>query len=148
MNSDIPDAAQAAADRYIIEDLPKRYAHGIDARDWDAVDACFSPKAVVQGTRHSGDYLDYIGVLRPNVERFQTTMHFIGSQLTDFTSDDSAHLVTYGIAFHLGSDGEDFVTGVRYIDEVERDSARWWITRRTVQSVWLRPLSGEVRHLL
>jgi hypothetical protein len=147
MVSATPDTVQLLADRFLIEDLPKRYAHGIDARDWDAVDACFSPKAIVQGTRHTGQYPEYIADLRPGVEKYQTTMHFFGNQLTDFTGADSAHLVTYGVAFHLGSDGEDFVIGVRYIDDVEREGDRWWITKRIVKGVWHRPLAGEIRGL-
>ena len=74
-------------------------------------------------------------------------MHFFGNQLTDFTGADRAHVVTYGVAFHLGSDGEDFVVAVRYIDDVERESNRWWITRRIVQGVWHRPLAGKIGNL-
>ena len=141
------NASEKAIDRMEIEDLARRYAHGIDARDWDSVDACFSPTAVVRGTTFSGPYPEYMGSLRGAVESYRTTMHFFGNQLTEIGAD-TGHCVTYGIAYHLGSGtGSDFVIGVRYRDDVARADGRWLISARVVEGVWRQPLGADVAEL-
>ena len=128
------------ADRMEIEDLARRYAHGIDGRQWDQVDSCFLPTAEVRGTAYSGPYPEYMGSLRGAVESYRTTMHFFGNQLTE-VAGDTGHCVTYGIAYHLGSGtGSDFVIGVRYTDDVVRTDGRWVISGRVVEGVWRQPL--------
>ena len=139
--------AEQAIDRMAIEDLARRYAHGIDARDWDRVNSCFSPTALVRGTSFSGPYPEYMGSLRGAVESYRTTMHFFGNQLTEVTGD-TGHCVTYGIAYHLGSGtGSDFVIGVRYRDDVARQDDRWLINGRVVEGVWRQPLGADMVEL-
>jgi hypothetical protein len=140
-------SAEKAIDRMEIEDLARRYAHGIDARDWDRVDSCFSPTAAVRGTTYSGPYPEYMGSLRKAVESYRTTMHFFGNQLTE-VSADTGHCVTYGIAYHLGSGtGSDFVIGVRYRDDVVREDGQWLISGRVVEGIWRQPLGADVAEL-
>lgn len=141
-------ASRYLLDRVQIEDLAKRYAHAIDARDWAGVDACFEPTAVVQGTQSSGPYPQYIAALRAGVETYRTTMHFFGNQLCD-VAGDTGHLVTYGIAYHLGNTGggEDFVIGVRYTDEVGRAEDGWRITARAVHGIWRRVVGDDTQDL-
>ena len=135
------------ADRMEIEDLARRYAHGIDGRNWKQVASCFSPAAEVRGTTYSGPYPEYMGSLRVAVETYRTTMHFFGNQLTE-VSGDTGHCVTYGIAYHLGSGtGSDFVIGVRYTDDVVRADGRWVISGRVVEGIWRQPLGPEVTAL-
>jgi hypothetical protein len=144
--SEINSAGKAAV-RMEIEDLARRYAHGIDARKWDQVDSCFSPMATVRGTTFSGRYPEYISSLRGAVEGYRTTMHFFGNQLTEATAS-TGHCVTYGIAYHLGSGtGSDFVIGVRYLDDVACEDGRWLIQHRVVEGIWRQPLGAEVAEL-
>ena len=139
--------ADKTTDRMEIEDLARRYAHGIDGRNWKQVDSCFSPAAEVRGTTYSGPYPEYMGSLRVAVETYRTTMHFFGNQLTE-VSGDTGHCVTYGIAYHLGSGtGRDFVIGVRYTDDVTRTNGRWVISGRGVEGIWRQPLGPEVTAL-
>jgi SnoaL-like domain len=141
------NSGEKTIDRMEIEDLARRYAHGIDARAWDRVDACFSPTASVRGTTFSGAYPEYIGSLRGAVESYRTTMHFFGNQLTEVVAD-TGHCVTYGIAYHLGSGtGSDFVIGVRYRDDVVRSGGQWRISGRVVEGVWRQPLGADVAEL-
>jgi hypothetical protein len=141
------NAAGKATDRMEIEDLARRYAHGIDARDWERVDSCFSPTAAVRGTTFSGPYPEYMSSLRGAVESYRTTMHFFGNQLTEVTAD-TGHCVTYGIAYHLGSGtGSDFVIGVRYRDDVVRSRGRWLISGRVVEGIWRQALGADVVEL-
>ena len=139
--------ADKTTDRMEIEDLARRYAHGIDGRNWKQVDSCFSPAAEVRGTTYSGPYPEYMGSLRVAVETYRTTMHFFGNQLTE-VSGDTGHCVTYGIAYHLGGGaGRDFVIGVRYTDDVTRTGGRWVISGRVVEGIWRQPLGPEVTAL-
>jgi hypothetical protein len=143
--------ADKTADRMEIEDLARRYAHGIDGRNWEQVDSCFSPTAEVRGTTYSGAYPQYMASLRGAVEGYRTTMHFFGNQLTE-VGGDTGRCVTYGIAYHLGSQaGRDFVIGVRYTDDVVRAGGRWVISNRVVEGVWRQalglPLGPEVTEL-
>jgi len=141
------DSAEAVSARMAIEDLARRYAHGIDGRNWEQVDSCFASDASVRGTTFEGPYPQYMASLRGAVEKYRTTMHFFGNQLTE-VDGDTGHCVTYGIAYHLGSGtGDDFVIGVRYLDDVARSGARWLIRNRTVQGVWRQPLGGDVLEL-
>jgi hypothetical protein len=141
------NAAEKATDRMEIEDLARRYAHGIDARDWERVDSCFSPTASVRGTTFSGPYPEYMDSLRGAVESYRTTMHFFGNQLTEVAAD-TGHCVTYGIAYHLGSGtGNDFVIGVRYRDDVVRSGGQWLISGRVVEGIWRQPLGTDVVEL-
>ena len=75
-------------------------------------------------------------------------MHFLGNQLVTL-DEDTATVVTYGIAYHLASrsGGRDFVVGVRYLDEVVRASDRWAIAARVVRGIWRRPYGTEVEVL-
>lgn len=141
------NSAEKAVARMQIEDLARRYAHGIDGRKWDQVDSCFSPTAAVTGTTFSGPYPEYISSLRGAVEGYRTTMHFFGNQLTEVTAD-TGHCVTYGIAYHLGSGtGSDFVIGVRYLDDVAREDGKWLIQKRVVEGIWRQPLGADVTEL-
>jgi ketosteroid isomerase-like protein len=136
---------QRLLDRIEIEDLARRYSHAIDARDWPGVDACFSPNATVVGTTSQGPYPEYIKNLRPSVESFKTTMHFLGDQVVTVEGDRGS-VTTYGVAFHLGATppGEDFVIGVHYVDQVGREDGVWRITQRFVKAIWRKSL-GDVQ---
>jgi hypothetical protein len=144
--SEISSVDKAIA-RMEIEDLPRRYAHGIDGRKWDLVDSCFAPTAEVRGTTYSGPYPEYMRSLRGAVEGYRTTMHFFGNQLTEVTAG-TGRCVTYGVAYHLGSGtGRDFVIGVRYQDEVVREGGTWLIHGRVVEGIWRQPLGTDVIEL-
>lgn len=123
-----------------VGDVVLRYARGVDRRDWDLVRSCFSDDAVVEGSRFSGVIDDYLAMLRPGVEAFPTTMHFMGNQLADIDGD-RASTETYAIAHHFGdAEGreERIVMGVRYLDDLERRDGCWVIVRRKAVSDWVR----------
>jgi hypothetical protein len=141
-------ASRQAWDRIQIEDLARRYAHGVDERDWEKVDSCFLPDAYIRGQLFAGAYAEYSPRLRQGVESFGTTMHFLGNQTVTF-GNGTAAVVTYGIAYHLASrtSAGDFVTGVRYLDDVVRADNGWAVANRVVQGIWRRPYGDEVQVL-
>ena len=128
-------------DREHIAALPVTYARGVDRRDWDLVRSCFTPDCFIEGSRASASLDEYLTQLRPGVERFPTTMHFMGNQLVT-VDGDRGHVETYAVAFHWAGDpaGADdaanLVVGVRYQDSVVRTDDGWRIARRHVDPDW------------
>jgi SnoaL-like domain len=125
----------AAASRIMIE-----YARGIDRRDWDLVRSCFAEGAVVHGTAFGGALDDYLAVLRPGVERFGSTQHFVGNQRREIDGDHG-FTETYLIARHFvdpQGEVESLTVGVRYEDQIVRRGSGWAIARRDVFQMWRR----------
>jgi hypothetical protein len=127
-------------DRIDVLQVPVRYAHGIDRRDWDLVERCFAPTAFVRGSRTQAALPDYLPDLRVGVEAFAVTTHFMGNQVV--TRDgDVADCETYALAFHWHVDPEqNLLVSVRYLDTIERHEGGWRIAARTVEADW--SLSG------
>jgi hypothetical protein len=121
--------------------LIRTYAHGVDRRDWGLVRSCFSDDAEAQGSRSTGPIEPYLAALRPGVEYYPTTMHFMGNQLIELDGD-TARVETYAVAYHwkdevAGTDHpENLVVGVRYLDTLQRRAEGWRITRRQVAPDW------------
>ena len=134
---DLETIARELKDRDEIARLIRSYADGVDRRDWALVRSCFSDDAEAQGSRSTGPIEPYLAALRPGVEFFPTTMHFMGNQLVELDGD-TAEVETYAVAYHwkgevAGTDHpENLVVGVRYLDTVERREEGWRITRRRV----------------
>jgi hypothetical protein len=128
-------------DRDEIGRLIRTYAHGVDRRDWSLVRSCFADDAEAQGSRSTGPIEPYLAALRPGVEFYPTTMHFMGNQLIELDGD-TAHVETYAVAYHwkdevAGTDHpENLVVGVRYLDTLQRRDEGWRITRRQVAPDW------------
>ena len=139
--ADLETIARELKDRDEIARLIRTYAHGVDRRDWDLVRSCFSDDAEAQGSRSTGPIEPYLDQLRPGVEFYPTTMHFMGNQLIELDGD-TAQVETYAVAYHwkdevAGTDHpENLVVGVRYLDTVERRPEGWRITRRQVAPDW------------
>jgi hypothetical protein len=97
--ADLDAMAQELKDRDEIARLIRTYAHGVDRRDWDLVRSCFSDDAEAQGSRSTGPIEPYLAALRPGVEFYPTTMHFMGNQLVELDGD-TAQVETYAVAYH------------------------------------------------
>jgi 3-phenylpropionate/cinnamic acid dioxygenase small subunit len=128
-------------DRSQIAQLVVTYAEGIDRRNWDLVRSCFTDDAEVEGSRTTAPIDSYLAELRPGVDYYPTTMHFMGNQLVD-VDGDTGHIQTYAVAYHwkdeeAGKDHpENLIVGVRYRDTVERGASGWKITKRKVEPDW------------
>jgi hypothetical protein len=140
-----PDELEAAVRRLIDEtDVSKvilRYARGIDRREFDLVRSCFAPDAYVKGSSFSGPVSEYLPTLLGGVERFGSTMHFMGNQLRE-VDGDTAHTETYAIAHHFvdpEGEVEALIMGVRYLDDLVRGPDGNWVIRyREAVANWRR----------
>jgi hypothetical protein len=132
---------RALLDRRAVQDVPLTYARGIDRRDWDLVRGCFTEDCTIDGSRGSGTVDEYLTMLRPGVERYPTTMHFMGNQLATVDGDEG-HVETYAVAYHWAAaqagaaDDTNLIVGVRYHDDCVRTPVGWRIRRRWVSPDW------------
>jgi 3-phenylpropionate/cinnamic acid dioxygenase small subunit len=139
--ADLETMVRELRDRDEIARLIRTYARGIDRRDWDLVRSCFSDDAEAQGSRSTGPIEPYLAQVRPGVEFYPTTMHFMGNQLIELDGD-TAHVETYAVAYHWKGEEagsahpENLVVGVRYLDTVQRRNEGWRITSRQVAPDW------------
>ena len=126
------DALQALLDRTAIHDLIMRYARGVDRRDLDLVASCFAPDAAYEGSLGTGGIDVVLATLRERMPRYRTTMHFLTNPLIEVNGDRAA-CETYALVYHRlenEDDVEDFIVGVRYVDELARRPEGWRIVHR------------------
>ena len=136
----LEDEIRWLRDREQIRELPQRYAYGIDTRDWELVRAQFARDCIVEGNLGEAAIEPYLERLRPGVEAYPATMHFMGNQYVR-VEGEAGHVETYAVAYHMEADGspiDDLVMGVRYCDNVTRTADGWRISRRRVINQWRR----------
>ncbi len=143
--SDPADLARTVAwlrDRELIAALPRRYARGLDLRDFPAARAVFRDDCTVKGTLSEAAIDEYWAGLTPGVAAYEATMHFMGNQYVVLEPGaDAGHVETYAVAHHMEAPGnghDDLVMGVRYCDDVARAGDDWRIVHRSVALMWAR----------
>jgi len=136
-----PEPAEAALrrllDRAAIEDVLRRYARGVDRRDLELVASCFTADAAYDGALARGTITDALAALRVALDRYASTLHFLGNQLVE-VDGDTARSETYALAHHRFADGTFRVVAVRYLDELVRVRDGWRICRRVARREWER----------
>ncbi len=139
------DATAAAAlrellDKQAISEVVLRYCRGIDRMDRELVRSCYHPDASDSHGSFSGDREEFLAWVWRLLERYESTMHFVGNLLVE-TNGDVARAETYGIAFHRGRSDEprlNLCTGFRTLDRFERRAGEWRIARRIALTEWVR----------
>jgi 3-phenylpropionate/cinnamic acid dioxygenase small subunit len=127
------DPLRELQDRAAIHDLMMRYARGVDRRDLELVAACFAPNAGYEGALGVGTIAVALDALRDRLQRYRTTMHCMANQLVELDGD-RASCETYAIVYHrLEAEAQDYVVGVRYLDDLARHGEGWWIVHRTAR---------------
>ena len=129
-------------DRELIKQLPQRYAHGLDTRDFDESRSVFDAACYVKGSINEAPIDAYFAALVTGVQAYEATMHFMGNQYVELEEGaDAGTVETYAVAYHIeaaDSGRKDLVMGVRYIDDVARSGDHWLIVRRTAIPHWVR----------
>jgi 3-phenylpropionate/cinnamic acid dioxygenase small subunit len=146
MESPVP----TASDRLEIDDLLTAYANAVDDRNWEGLDAVFSPAAHL-------DYRSAGGICGafPEVRRwlsevvplFTWTQHLVANRV--ITIDSAAGTARARSDFHnpnemvVAGDPWLFVVGGRYHDRLERLPVGWRITHRVEETLWWHhPMPG------
>jgi SnoaL-like protein len=136
-----------------IRDVLIRYTRGIDRMDLELVRSCYWPGAYDDHAAYQGPVEGFYDWVQQALSYFDSTMHFIGNQLVEVRGD-AAHAESYCVAYHRrgardGEEGHDLITGLRYVDRLERrpagDDGEWRIEQRRCVFDWTRrdPIVGE-----
>ena len=128
-------AVQWLLDRAEIHDVQMHYALGIDLRDWDRIRACFADQFhATYGPL--GAFTDHDKLIEfiKGVEHFDSTTHFMGTQLIE-VDGDSALMETYAMITHRQTDASgdksEWMAGPSsYVDRLVRQNGRWKIAKR------------------
>jgi len=142
-------------DRQAVVDVVIQYATGIDMRQWDLYQACFTDPCEYDfsswsgrpgASMASGDWMRGVRSLNGN---FDTTQHISTNHVVTFASDDEATCVSYMHAQHwfsaerlgeLGhpSDEPRWCTlGGYYTNTVVRTGQGWRIRRCQLDVTWV-----------
>ena len=138
-----------------IEDCLKRYARGVDRRDWDLVRGCFHADA----RDHHGDFhgspAEFIDWVRDRHASVPFSMHYLLNCLIEFGSATEAAVETYFWALQRrdapdGAGGTDIEVFGRYIDRFELRDGHWRIADRKVayDSTRQTPSTAHLRQLV
>ena len=107
-----------------------RYCRGIDRMDLELVRSCYHDDAHDEHGSFSGTVDEYLAWVRPLLEKYDATMHFVGNQLVDFDDADTAWVETYGMSVHRSASDAphlNLTTGFRFVDRFERRGDEWRI---------------------
>lgn len=119
-----------------IEDCLKRYARGVDRKDWAMVRECFHPDAIdhhgeFQGTREQ--FIKWVDARHADVP---FSMHYLLNCLIEFLSGKHATVETYFWALQRreadAKHGTDHEVFGRYVDQFELRDGTWRIADRKV----------------
>jgi hypothetical protein len=117
-----------------IRQLASRYALAVDTRNLDDLAALFVEDVRVGRDAYGRDAIKlWYG---RSLERFGTTIHFVGNHVIDFVSADEA---TGVVTCHdeLETDGEWQVGKIQYWDTYVRRDGSWYFKRRKLQRWYL-----------
>jgi hypothetical protein len=138
--SDLETRLTTLEARLELTELAARYCHRIDAGDYGGAAAMFSPDgilAVPDGRTNVGrDAIETF--LRGQLDAYQSTYHYVHSQVLDDLSDRDARGVVDAHAEHA-EDGTCLLAGIRYADVYVHHADGWRFARRDLQIRYFLP---------
>ena len=129
------------SDRLEIQDLIARYAHAIDDRDWNALDAIFTADAVIDYTElggAKGNLAETKAYLATAMAGFPAFQHLSATSRIDIDGDAAkARTILFNpmVIPHEGSEQVMFI-GLWYCDELARTDKGWRIVHRREEKCW------------
>jgi 3-phenylpropionate/cinnamic acid dioxygenase small subunit len=132
---------QQVSDRLDIADLLAAYAHAVDHRRWDDLDALFTPDATIDYSDMggiSGSLAEVKEFLGDSMGNYLRTQHLIGSSRVELAGDAATAVsMCHNPMVRAGSDGREHVItcDLRYHDTLARTPGGWRITRRRTERV-------------
>ena len=125
---------QTLLDRQAIVDVLHRYCRGCDRADEVALRSCFHPDATHRHGAFSGQSHEFVDLAMQIVMQLKMCKHML-SNVSIALDGDTAHAECHYLAYHrrvnadTGAE-EDFFSGGRYLDRLERRDAVWRIAHR------------------
>lgn len=126
-----------------IQTLLADYVYAIDAKDFDALDAVFTPDAHIDYTQaggESGSYQKIKPYLSKALADFPVTQHLIGMPQIRLNGDRATATTMLFNPMLLRREGGDeiFFVGLNYRDELVRTAEGWRISKRVEADVWMK----------
>lgn len=123
------------ADRLQLQDLCTRYAVGVDRRDWDLWESCFTDDAIIDYTAFGGVRLarpEMRAWMEQSIAPFAATQHFTLNHEVEIDSDTaSGRLGFYNpMPIDIGHGQMFYIAGGWYLDEYVRTAGGWKISSR------------------
>lgn len=125
-----------------IHELQMRFMRSMDRHDWETVKACFWPGAVHDHGTWRGPIDEFVEREKVNYAKFEINTHLAGNELIELDGD-TATSELYSICLHrVMADGDrgafDSISGMRFLDTLERRDGKWLISDRKVVLDWMR----------
>ena len=141
-----------------IEDCMKRYARGVDRRDWAMVRNCFHDDATDSHGEFHGNGDQFIEWVKARHTEVPFSMHYLLNCLVEFQSANVAAVETYfwaiqrreGQAVDSGATAIEHEVFGRYVDRFERRGGAWRIAERKVvyDSTRTQPSTSHLRRMV
>lgn len=152
------DQLQRLVARAEIEDCLKRYARGVDRRDWPQVRTCFHDDARDQHGEFTGTGDQFIEWVSKRHADLPFAMHYLLNCLVEFRSPTLAAVETYFWAIQRretdGQNGQskaaDYEVFGRYVDRFEQRGDGWKVAERQVVYDFTRtqPSTNHLRRMV
>ena len=134
---------QAINDRIEIEELLARYSRALDYRQWDDLEAIFTPDGEFDagGLGHPHGPRAIREMIEGTIGGLDATQHLVGKSIVEFSADgDSAEVRTYLISQHIRESTpgpvKHYFLGGEYADRVVRTPDGWRIAFRRLDRLW------------
>lgn len=127
---------QEVSDRLEIQDLFARYSFAIDDRDWEALDAVFTPDAVIDYSGSGGakgSVAEMKRWLPAALARFPRYQHLVATTQLRLDGDRAtSRTILFNPMVHRDADGTEqtFFIGLWYRDILRRTPQGWRIAER------------------
>lgn len=131
-------------DHHEISKVLIRYAHALDARDWELLGSCFTADGVTDYRELGGineGREQIVALCRGALSGLDASQHLIGSVAIEVDGEE-ATAVCYLQAQHVykgAEGGENFLVGGTYRDRLVRAATEGWlIAHRTLEASWVQ----------
>jgi hypothetical protein len=138
----LPKTVEEMLAEAAIREIQMRYCRACDRMDFELLRNCFHPDASLDYGFFAGGVDAFIDMGREGLLTYEKTTHVTGNQLVEVTGD-RAWAEHYTLATHRCPANEtsplrDFITSIRYVDDVQRRDGEWRIARRVLILDWVR----------
>jgi hypothetical protein len=119
-----------------IRDIQMRYCRGADRMDFDLMRNCFHADATLHYGFFVGGVDEFIAMGAEMLKTYAGTTHFTGNQLFE-VKGDKAWAEHYTVATHRfpadeNGPAREFITSIRYVDNLEQRDGDWRIAKRVL----------------
>jgi ketosteroid isomerase-like protein len=120
-----------------IRQLMAVYADAIDAKDYDAITACFTPDAITVYAGYSDTLRGPAEIeahMRRALDQLDASQHLLTNFIIDVDEDNG--LLRCDILAQHVRQNERFLAGGKYCVEIRRIAGNWKIARLTARTIW------------